>query len=337
MRAIAIDYQCRRVRPLDMPEPSGPGGGEVVFRVHEVGVCGTDRELADFHFGYPPEGETVLVPGHEALGQVTEAGLDAPFAKGDWVVPMVRRACSPACPSCVRGRRDLCVTGNYRERGIFGLHGYFSEWALDNAEDLVKVPENLVDFAVLLEPLSVVEKAVETALRIHEPGARTALVLGAGPIGVLAALALQLRGLAVSLHSLEPKDHPRARLVRDAGICYLERAQGMTADIVVEATGSPQAALAGLALLAPLGVYGVLGGTVARGELRFVDLLRHNQTVFGSVNASPQAFRCALEDLARFDRRVLGRMIRRTSFREFGDSFEEPPGAALKTVHVLAE
>ena len=222
MRALALDFERRSLAEREVPEPVIETGTQVLLRIREVGVCGTDRELAEFQFGFPPAGSDYLVIGHEAIGEVQEAGSDVrDLRPGDWVVPMVRRNCRPPCPSCVRGRRDLCTSGTLQERGIFGFHGYFCETAVDDVEDLVPVPASLADKAVLIEPLSVVEKAVEMALRLHQGEPRRALVLGAGPIGILAATILRLRALEVKVHSLEPATHPRAKLIESQGIEYL--------------------------------------------------------------------------------------------------------------------
>jgi glucose 1-dehydrogenase len=340
MRAGGLDYDLHQVVLRDVPDPPAISGDRVLLRIQEVGVCGKDRQLTSFseEFGRPPAGERFLTLGHEALGQVIEAAPDVhALAPGDWVVPMVRRPCFPACPFCEQGRRDLCITDRYIERGIFGMHGYCCDFAVDSESDLVRVPAALADVAVLIEPLSVVEKCVETALRIHEWGPRTALVLGAGPIGMLAALVLELRGLAVALYSLEPPEHPRVRLLERVGVRYITRLEGTTADIVIEATGSPQAAFAGFRALAPLGVYGLLGSHNATGDVPFLDMLRKNQAVFGSVNASPRAFALAVEDLGRMRREALAGMIRRVGFARLGDTLSVPAGDAAKIVHVIRD
>ncbi len=223
MRAVALDYERRRLVERSLREPPLPAGGEVLFRVEQVGICATDRELAAFRFGYPPEGETSLVLGHEALGRVVAAGAGVrDLRPGDLVTAMIRRACPERCPACARGRRDLCLSGRYRERGIFGAHGYFTELAVDAAEDLAAIPPGIAEVGVLAEPLSVVEKAIERACEIRGDRPASALVIGAGPIGMLAALALMARGAAVSLHSLEPRTHPRPGLATAAGARYLE-------------------------------------------------------------------------------------------------------------------
>jgi threonine dehydrogenase-like Zn-dependent dehydrogenase len=336
VRAVALDFERKQLIDTQVDSPCLVRPDQVLFRVREVGVCGTDRDLSAFRLGFPPRGETILVLGHEAAGQVVEIGSAVKdLTPGDWVVPTVRRSCSPPCASCRRGRRDLCLTGASLERGIAGLHGYFSDYALDSREDLVRVPGALADYAVLMEPLSVVEKVIETALRLHAGEPATALVLGAGPIGLLAALALQARGLEPSIYSLEPPDHPRARLAAAAGIRYVESLAGVAADVIVEAAGSAEAALRSLQCLRPLGVCGILGAPNASGMMPFRNLLLNNQIVFGSVNASPQSFRAALEDLGRFDRGILDRMIRRVAFSEFRETIFNPAPDAPKLVHVL--
>ena len=335
MRAVTLDYQERLLRERELAAPEIATPTQVLMRVIEAGVCGTDRELATFRFGSPPEGESHLILGHEALGQVIATGNSVTtFKAGDLVVPMVRRACSPACMSCGRSRRDLCITGNYRERGIMGAHGYFAEFAVDEAEDLVPVPAALAEFGVLLEPLSVVEKAVEIAFRLHELGPRSAAVLGAGAIGILSALVLQLRGLDVTVISLEPEDSPRAELLRRAGVRYTS-AMGDRVDILIEATGSASAALHGLTLLGPLGVMVVLGASIGEGTVSFLDLVVQNQMVAGSVNASPESFAAGVLDLGRLNPSILRGMIHRVGFGDFENSILGPPHMSPKVVHAI--
>lgn len=338
MKAVVLDFESRRLERRDLPEPRLERATDVLIRIREVGVCGTDRELASFSFGYPPAGDSFLVLGHEAVGQVVGTGpAVTSLSPGDWVLPSVRRACDPPCANCARGRRDLCLSGGYRERGIYGLHGYFSEYAVDSEQDLVRVPADLLECAVLIEPLSVVEKAIATAVRMHESGPRRALVIGAGAVGILAALALQARGLDVAVQSLEDPDHPRARIVRAAGIRYQASGGGGEADIVIEAAGAAEAAVTGVRSLARSGVCALLGAKGAPAGMELLDLIVKSQTVFGSVNASPESFRDAVIDLGRFDRRVLGMMIRRAGFGDLEHSILGPLSDTPKTVHVVGE
>jgi threonine dehydrogenase-like Zn-dependent dehydrogenase len=336
MKALALDFEARTLGWSELDPPDFYANREVLYRVHEVGVCGTDRALASFHLGRPPQGETRLVLGHEALGQVTDTGAGVTsLNRGDWVVPTVRRACKPLCSSCARGRRDLCISGKYTERGIIGLHGYFTEQAVDSEEDLVRVPLKLVDYGVLIEPLSIAEKAIVRALEVHEGEPQTAVVLGLGPIGILAAMALKARGYSVRVESLEPADHPRVAMLKLQDIPY---EQGLTgsADIVIEATGSTEAALAALQKMPPLGVMVVLGAADGTGPVPFLRMIVNNQTIIGSVNASGESFRTAVEDLARFDRRALAALISRTRFSDLKKSLTGSAQVAPKVVHVLS-
>jgi threonine dehydrogenase-like Zn-dependent dehydrogenase len=335
MKALALNFEARTLEWIELDPPEFYASHDVLYRVHEVGICGTDRALAAFRLGAPPADETKLVLGHEALGQVLDTGNGVKaLNRGDWVVPTVRRACQPRCVSCGRGRRDLCISGNYTERGILRLHGYFTEQAVDAEEDLVRVPLKLVDFGVLIEPLSVAEKAIARALAVHEGEPQTALVIGLGPVGMLAAMALKARGYEVRLHSIEPADHPRVAILRLQEIPYEPVLKG-SADIVIEAAGSTDVALAALQQMPPLGVMVILGAPDGAGPVPFLRMIVNNQTIVGSVNADGEAFRAAVEDLARFDRRALAALISRTRFSDLEKSLTGPPMVAPKVVHVL--
>jgi len=333
MRALALDFETRTLGLHEVPEPAATlQPGEVLLRIHECGVCGTDRELAQFHFGEPPRGERLLVLGHEALAQVSAAGEGVGFARGDWVVPMLRRSCNPACRSCSRGRRDLCVSGGYTERGINRLHGYMCQWAVDRATDLIAVPANLAGVAVLLEPLSVVEKAVERAFQLHPGEPETALVFGAGTIGLLTAMVLRLRGLTVTIASPEPASDVRKQIARSLA-CHTTSSPA-PADIVIEASGAVQAAAASVHLLNPLGVLIFVGATDLHGRFPALEFVLGNRSAAGIVNAGPQHFQHAVSDLSAMDRDLCARMISRLPLdqvKEGGLAFTSAP----KTVYAL--
>lgn len=339
MQAFGLDYSQRTLAERGLPEPAVASPEQVLFRIREVGICGTDRELAHFVFGFPPESQDFLTLGHEALGEIVDMGSAVrDYRKGDLVVPTIRRACPGPCPCCGAGRKDLCSTGEYRERGIFGLHGYLADYAVDSVRDLVAVPAPLASYAILVEPLSSVEKLVDSVLRCHQADAASALVLGAGPIGILAALRLQLQGLRVTIQSLEGDEDPRVTLVRRAGIRY-EQAGGLDKmDIVIEATGAPDAAFAGLSRLAPNGVLGLLGARDSAGPMPWLDMIRNNHTVIGSVNAALAHFKRAVKTLGMLERRTLDGLIQRRRRSDWQSTLSGPPiPGAIKVVHVLAE
>jgi len=330
MRAVGLDFEQRKLARFELAEPAPPGPGEVLLRIHEVGVCATDRELARFRFGVPPAGETRLVLGHEALAQVVESRSEA-LRPGDWVVPTVRRACTPACRSCAAGRSDLCRTGAYQERGIAGLHGFFTEYTVEAAANLLPVPEALADVAVLGEPMSVVRKAIETALRCHPLEPRTAAIAGAGPIGILLAFSLQAAGFDCTVCSLEDADDPRVHLLREAGIAYKQGRPAERCDLVFDACGRRADLLEWLDVL---GVLVFVGAAEQALTVEPIQLLIANQTLTGVINSSREHFEQGLLELARLRRPLLGAMLQRSGFDELPAAIQGAAGV-LKSVHVL--
>ena len=336
MRAIALDFESRAPAEISLDAPSCPGPNEVIFRVRACGVCATDRELARFHFGAPPPGETVLVLGHEALGEVVSIGSEVKrLLPGDRVVPTIRRACPIACPACTARRFDLCETGDYFERGIVRAHGYLTEIASDREENLMAIPRALGESAVLAEPLSVVEKAVATALAAHPFRPRTALVTGCGPVGILAAFALLARGFQVELASLEAPDQPRPLIAVRAGARYVRLPDTTAlADLVIEASSHPDAAALGLSRLRPGGVLVFIGASETQIPLTSLEALRRNLTISAVINAAEIHFHAALEDLARFPQKWIEGFVERRPFDTWRDSLSKTP-AAPKVVHML--
>src|SRR5262245_39022720 len=120
MKAIAVSPATQKLETIDLPRPRVVRPSDVLARVLDVGVCGTDREICAFEYGTPPAGTEHLVIGHESLCEVVEVGRDVTRVRpGDLVVPMVRRPCMrPECRACRESRQDFCYTGLFHERGI---------------------------------------------------------------------------------------------------------------------------------------------------------------------------------------------------------------------------
>lgn len=306
------------------------GAGQLLLRVLEVGICGTDQEINEGLYGAPPEGEAYLIPGHESVTEVVGIGRGVSgWLPGDLAVPVVRRPCPEMCAACARGRWDMCLTGNFRERGISGLHGMLREQMVDDADYVVRVPKSLRDCAVLVEPLSIVEKAVgETLLLQHRSPAppRRALVTGAGPIGLLAALLLMARGMEVHVLDQHPKDSPKAKIATAAGATYIddsditleEATKGISFDLAVEASGYAPLLFRALGKLARNAALVLTGVTAGHHSLSVdVDLLNkelvlENQLLIGSVNAARHHYTAAVNDLSRWKKRypeLLPRLI----------------------------
>ncbi|NBD12880.1 MULTISPECIES: glucose 1-dehydrogenase [Corallococcus] len=330
MKAVAVMFPSREVRVLEVPEPRLHSPTEVKVRTLEVGVCGTDQDLLKGHHGAAPRGEDHLVPGHECLGQVMEVGAHVQGLRpGDLVVPRVRRPCPHTrCPACRHGHPDFCVTGDYTERGIQGAHGFCSEHFVEDAAYLHRVDDTLRDVAVLTEPLTIAEKGLREVAHIQSrlpwkvtPG--RALVLGAGPVAQLGAMALMRAGHDVTVYSRSPKPNEKAAAAEAVGAPYVsskevtvdalkQRLGGV--DLIYEATGASKVAFDSLQVLEENGVL-IFTGVPGReeplelhGEQVLGRLVLGNRVMFGTVNAADSDFHEALEDLARFRARWPGKV-----------------------------
>jgi len=333
MKAVAVIPATREVKLVDQETPRVTAPTHVKLRMLDVGVCGTDREICAFQYGTPPGGSAHLVIGHESLGEVVEVGPAVSRLKpGDLVVPMVRRPCPhDDCVACRAGRQDFCFTGDFSERGIKNLHGFMTELVVDHDRYMHVVPRTLRDVAVLVEPLTIAEKALIQVDQVQqrlpwacefEPGKRQtchrAVVIGAGPVGLLGAMALVSRGFDTSVYSRELAPNPKADLVASIGAHYfsaqdtsLERLaeQVGNIDLVYEATGASAIAFQMMKVLGTNGIF-VFTGVPGRKAPIEVDtdvimrnLVLKNQVVFGTVNAGHEAFEAAIRDVTLFQQR----------------------------------
>lgn len=334
MKAVAVSPKSRSVGIIDVERPRVARPTDVLVRILDVGVCGTDREICAFDYGTPPAGSDQLVIGHEALGQVEEVGSGVTRVRpGDLVVPMVRRPCGrPECRACREDRQDFCYTGLFRERGIKEQSGFMTELVVDDEKYMNVVPRALREIGVLTEPLTIAEKALrqidEVQARLpwackHERGkpashCHRAVVLGAGPVGLLGTMALAATGYDVTVYSRERAPNEKAELLAGMGIGYLsslevtpEELAGKLGniDVVYEASGASQASFELMRVLGTNGVF-VFTGVPGRKEpipFHADDLMKRmvlqNQVLFGTVNADRLAFEGAIEHLAEFDGR----------------------------------
>jgi threonine dehydrogenase-like Zn-dependent dehydrogenase len=319
MRAVAVFPKTRQVRVIERPYPQPVTGNQVLLRILEVGICGTDREIAAFHYGSPPAGSDHLILGHEALAEVVEIGPDATAVKvGELVVPTVRRPCPHRrCAPCRAHRQDFCVTGDFAERGIKEAHGFLQEYVVEEDEYLVHAHRQLAEVAVLTEPLSIAAKAAEQGAAIQQrlpwerPRVR-GLVLGAGPVGLLGAMSMVVRDFDTFVYSLEPATDVRAKIVSNLGATYVSGSEvplGHFAkkigamDTIYEAVGIASVGFDAIGALGPNGLL-VFTGVPAPGKPQAIDigtlmrdLVLKNQLVFGTVNASRSAYATALSEL----------------------------------------
>jgi threonine dehydrogenase-like Zn-dependent dehydrogenase len=280
--------------------------GDVLVRVLEVGVCGTDREISEGLFGVAPAGEATLVLGHELLGVVERDGYG--FARGDLVTATVRRSCG-RCLACEESSPDSCLSGDYSERGITRLHGFARELVAEEPAQLIPIPRSLGRLGVLAEPASICERALRHARAIggRQPWQlERALVIGAGAVGMLSTLLLRLAGVDTWTASLEERNE----LAEAVGAHYVSTGETPLAelgrfDLVIEAAGNAQVMADTLGLLGHSGVACLLGIDPRKqkvelyGPVLALDTILENRVLFGSVNAHRQDYVAAVEDLDR--------------------------------------
>lgn len=329
MKAIAVVPAQRTVELRRVEEPRLDSPTAVKVRVLEVGVCGTDREICAMDYGTPPAGSDHLVIGHESLGEVVEVGPEVAHVRaGDLVVPTVRRPCPHAhCVPCRTGRQDFCITGDFRERGIKELHGFMTEFVVDDERTMNVLPPSLREVGVLVEPLTIAEKAMLQVELLQQrlpwactvqPGGRQfchkAVVLGAGPVGLLGAMKLVAAGFETWVYSRSDGGE-REAIVEAFGAHFVaaERfpardlgAELGAIDLIYEAMGASQTSFEAMAALGVNGVF-VFTGVPGRKAPVAVDtdlLMRNmvlkNQVVLGTVNAGADAFAAAVADLQHF-------------------------------------
>ncbi len=324
MKVMSIIPGTTNVSLREREEPAITAPDQVKMKVLQVGICGTDREEMEGGRATAPPGSDELVIGHEMFGQVTETGAGVNLAAiGDYGLFTVRRGCGE-CLACLNLRNDLCYTGKYTERGIKGADGFQAEYVVDKQDWFIAVPEQIKHIGVLTEPMSVAAKAIDEAMIIQ--GARLksitpaeswlqgkrALIAGLGPIGLMAAFALRLRGADVTGLDIVDENSLRPAILKEIGGRYVDGRVVQTTDIdekcgeadfVFEATGIAQLQIQLIDTLAVNGIYvatGIPSGhrpmQIAAGDI-MQQLVLKNQVLLGSVNASLQHYRMAVTDL----------------------------------------
>jgi len=211
------------------------------------------------------------------------------------------------------------MTGDYTERGIKGADGFLADYVVDDEAYLVRVPRVLADVAVLVEPLTVVTKAGNQARAIvdrlrYDPGPQRGLVLGAGPIGLLGAMALVADGFETLVYSRDSEESKQAELVRSLGARYASSTatpieslaeDSDKFDLVLEAVGFAPLMMAATQMLRANGVLALTGvpPQAATAELNgraIRDLVLTNKSVFGTVNAGRSDHLSAIQHLEQF-------------------------------------
>jgi threonine dehydrogenase-like Zn-dependent dehydrogenase len=313
MKAIAVHPgtpNSMHLREVERPSVTDVENGRgVLVQVLRCGVDGTDKEINAAEYGEAPPGHDYLITGHENFGRVVEAGPSVPsvIRPGGLVVATVRR---PGMSVYDRiGLQDMTTDDVYFERGINLRHGYLTEYYVEDAGYVVPLPDALEEVGVLLEPMTVGEKGINQAyeiqrrLRVWEP--RRALVLGAGTIGLLTALAMRLRGLEVTCVSLQRPPYRNSALIEELGATYLSSQDVTLAgaaeirgpfDLILDATGFSPLVFEAAQVLGKNGVLvlaSVTGGdrtTEVPSDMINQGFVLGNKVMVGTVNASRDDF-----------------------------------------------
>jgi threonine dehydrogenase-like Zn-dependent dehydrogenase len=322
MKAIAVHPgKAGSIHLREIAEPKVTdveGGRGVLVKVLRVGVDGTDKEINAAEYGAAPPGDDFLVTGHESFGQVVKVGPNVPttIKPGTYVVASVRRP-----GSTIYGRiglQDFTTDDVYYERGINLLHGYLTEYYVDDHQYVFPLPDNLAEVGVLLEPMTVAQKGVNHAyeiqrrLKVWQP--RNACVLGSGTVGLLTALALRLRGLELTVFSLPRKPNRNAELIEELrGVYASSQDRSLAAvsaergpfDLIFDATGFSPIVWEAAEVLGKNGVL-VLASITGGDRKAEINSDRINQgfvlgnkVMVGTVNASPNDFRTGVDDLIK--------------------------------------
>ena len=320
MQAIAVHPGKKNsvhLREIEKPNVSDIADGKgVLVRTLKVGVDATDKEIIEAYYGDAPEGDDFLVIGHECFGVVEEVGENVTaFQKGDFVTATVRRPGTSIFD--VIGTNDMTSDDKYYERGICNLHGFLTEYFVEDEAYTVRVPDGIAHLHCLMEPMSVVAKAiwqmdeVQRRLRVWKP--KVAFVMGAGQIGLLAALFLRLRGCEVYVIARTPGPNIKTEICDGYGAKYVSTnetsvedliAEVGRPDVVIEATGSSMMAFKSLEYVGKNGCVVWTSLTVVDEMLEIpADRINQewvlgNKVLVGSVNGNRGHFEFGIEYLA---------------------------------------
>lgn len=310
----------------DLPDPK-PGPGDVLIEVKASGVCHTDYEVLKDNYG---TGAFPVVPGHEYAGVIVETGADVTgFKTGDRVAVDPNFECG-SCRACKRGWAHLCET--LRAYGVT-TNGGFAGLSMVNAANVHPIGDMSFSRAALAEPMGCVLNGVDA---VHMPWMEDALIIGAGPMGLLMGLAL--RSLGMSRVAFVDISESRLELAAKfdfeavaSGSADLERWRHQ-ADLVVEATGVPAVA-ASLPTYMANGAKGLYFGVCpsdARIEISPFEVFRRQLTLAGSHSLNHNIPR-ALEIIAGLGPMVDGVVSHKLPLEEVSKLLaSKPPSDSLK-------
>jgi len=320
IKAVAvIPGKPNTIHLREVPKPAVsdvPNGRGVLVKILRVGVDGTDKEISAAEYGAAPAGDDYLIVGHESFGVVEEVGPNvSEFKPGDYVSLTVRRPGSSLYDTI--GTYDMTTDDTYFERGINLRHGFLTEYIVDEPKYIIRVPENMKEVGVLMEPMSVAQKAIEQAYRIQQRlrvwHPKRAAVMGSGTLGLLATLVLRLRGLDVTTFGNTMPPTLNSSLIEELGARYISTKQVSLTDastkhgpfdLILEGTGYSPLVFEAMNVLAKNGVLAMVSVTGGSRQIEVpadkinLGFVLGNKVAFGSVNANREYFESGVKDLS---------------------------------------
>ena len=373
MFAVGMRRGQAGVHGFEIPKPEIIQPDEVLVRVKEVGLDGTDFGIVKRGAPDIADGRDEMVLGHEMVGVVEAVGKDVvSVVPGDVVVMTVRRGCG-ICHPCLHNQSDMCLTGLFTERGIHQLDGFLTEYVVDREQYIAKVPREIRHIAVFTEPLSIVEKGIQQIRIIQSRmpwtcshpehsftaddwgGCKTALVVGAGPLGLLATALIRQARTTTCVADIVPQDSPKVHLLEHMGARYIDARDKNPGELVAssiapegnlhmifDASGAAETVVRLIPYLSR-GSICVMTGIPGGGFSIQIDaaelvrqIVRYNQVVVGSVNSNREHFALALEHIGEVNTRyggLLGEMIsHRFPLPDFARAFSLDDPRHIKTV-----
>ena len=320
IKAVAvIPRKPNTIHLREVPKPAVPdipNGRGVLVKILRVGVDGTDKEINAAEYGAAPAGDDFLIVGHESFGIVEEVGANVTeFKPGDYVSLTVRRPGSSLYDAI--GTYDMTTDDTYFERGINLRHGFLTEYVVDEPEYIIRVPENMKEVGVLMEPMSVAQKAIEQAYRIQQRlrvwRPKRVAVMGSGTLGLLATLVLRLRGLDVTTFGNTMPPTLNSSLIEELGARYIStKLMSLTEasakhgpfDLILEGTGYSPLVFEAMNVLAKNGALAMVSVTGGSRQIEVpadkinLGFVLGNKVAFGSVNANREYFETGVKDLS---------------------------------------
>lgn len=336
MFAVGLKNNVKGIQSFHIPKPAINEPTEVLVKIRQVGIDGTDFNMVKHDSKDIAENKNEIVLGHELLGIVEQTGNKAKgVKKGDFVTMTVRRGCN-ICPPCLHGQSDMCMTGLFTERGIHKIDGFLTECVVDDEKYILKLPRGLEKYGIFVEPLSIAEKGIEQIRLIQSrmPWAckhpnhsfdrnnwgdcKTAFVIGAGPLGILATCLLRLADVNTYVLERKEEEHIKIKTIKRLGAKYIDIRKVSIPDafktagnvnIIFEASGASEFAINMIPYMSRSSIYVMTG--IPKGELHATfdahailrQIVRYNQVIVGTVNSNKRHFEMAIKDIQKINKK----------------------------------